>query len=47
MIAARMGSKSMTQILPPFVVFDDKSVYRDKAVKAFERANTNSIKGDF
>ncbi len=47
MIAARMGSKSMTQILPPFVVFDDDSVYRDKAMKAFERANTNSIKGDF
>lgn len=47
MIAARMGSKSMTKILPPFVVFDEKSVYREKAMKAFERANTNSIKGDF
>ena len=47
MIEARMGSKSMTQILPPFVVFDDKNVYREKAMKAFERANTNSIKGDF
>ena len=47
MIAARMGSKSMTKILPPFVVFDEKSVYREKAIKAFERANTNSIKGDF
>jgi len=47
MIAARMGSKSMTQVLPPFVVFDDKSVYRQNAQKAFERANTNSIKGDF
>jgi len=47
MIAARMGSKSMTQILPPFVVFDDESVYRENARKAFEKANTNSIKGDF
>ena len=47
MIAARMNSKSMIQILPPFVVFDDKSVYREKAMKAFEKANTNSIKGDF
>ncbi len=47
MIAARMGSKSMTKILPPFVVFDEKSDYREKALKAFERANTNSIKGDF
>ena len=47
MIAARMNSKSMTQILPPFVVFDDESVYRQNAQKAFERANTNSIKGDF
>ncbi len=46
MIAARMGSKSMTQVLPPFVVFDDDSVYRKKAMEAFEKANTNSIKGD-
>jgi len=47
MIAARMNSKSMTQILPPFVVFDDDSIYREKAMKAFEKANTNSIKGDY
>jgi len=47
MIAARMNSKSMTQILPPFVVFDDESVYRENAQKAFEKADTNSIKGDF
>ena len=47
MIAARMGSKSMTQILPPFVVFDDDSVYRKKAKDVFIRANTHSIKGDF
>ena len=46
MIAARMGSKSMTQILPPFVVFDENSVYRKRAMEAFEKANTNSIKGD-
>ena len=47
MIAARMNSKSMTQVLPPFVVFDDESVYRKDAQKAFEKANTNSIKGDY
>ena len=47
MIAARNNSKSMTQILPPFVVFDDDSVYREKAMKAFASANTHSIKGDF
>ena len=47
MIAARNNSKSMTQILPPFVVFDDDSVYREKAMKAFVSANTHSIKGDF
>jgi tRNA1(Val) A37 N6-methylase TrmN6 len=47
MIAARMNSRSMTQILPPFVVFDDESIYREKAMKVFEKANTNSIKGDF
>lgn len=47
MIAARNNSKSLTQVLPPFVVFDDESVYREKAIRAFEKANTNSIKGDF
>lgn len=47
MIAARMGSKSMTQILPPFVVFDEHSTYRKRAEEIFTRANTHSIKGDF
>jgi tRNA1(Val) A37 N6-methylase TrmN6 len=47
MIAARNNSKSMTQILPPFVVFDEKSVYMPNAQKAFEKASTSSIKGDF
>ena len=47
MIAARLNSKSMTKVLPPFIVFDENSVYREKAMSAFERANTNSIKGDF
>ncbi len=47
MIAARNNSKSMVQILPPFIVFDDKNVYREKARKVFQRANTHSIKGDF
>ena len=47
MIAARNNSKSMTQIMPPFVVFDDDSVYTKKAEEAFKKANTHSIKGDF
>jgi tRNA1(Val) A37 N6-methylase TrmN6 len=47
MIAARNNSRSMTQVLPPFVVFDEDSNYRSKAQKAFEKAGTNSIKGDF
>ena len=47
MIAARAGSKSMMQVLPPFVVFDDEGIYRKNAQVAFDRANTNSIKGDF
>ncbi len=47
MIAARNNSKSMTQIMPPFVVFDDNNAYRKNAMKAFEKANTHSIKGDF
>ncbi len=47
MIAARNNSRSMTQILPPFVVFDSKSVYMPQAREAFNKANTYSIKGDF
>jgi len=47
MIAARNNSKSMTQVLPPFVVLDDKNIYRPQAEAIFDRANTNSIKGDF
>jgi tRNA1(Val) A37 N6-methylase TrmN6 len=47
MIAARNNSKSMTQILPPLVVFDADNVYTKNAQKAFDKANTQSIKGDF
>jgi len=47
MIAARNNSKSMTQILPPFVVFDEKDIYRKEVGDVFRRANTHSIKGDF
>lgn len=47
MIAARMGSKSMTKILPPYVVFDENSMYQKSAKEAFLKANTHSIKGDF
>jgi len=47
MIAARMNSKSMTKVLPPFIVFDEESRYHKAALLAFERANTHSIKADF
>jgi len=47
MIAARMNSKSMTQVMAPFVVFDEENAYRQNAQDAFARANTNSIKGDY
>jgi len=47
MIAARYNSKSMMKIDPPLVVFDDQNNYTAKALKAFEQANTNSIRGDF
>ena len=47
MIAARMNSKSMTKILPPFIVFDEDSSYQKAALLAFEKANTHSIKADF
>ena len=46
MIAARNNSKSLTQIMPPFIVMDDDSTYRPKAQEAFDKANTHSIKGD-
>ena len=46
-IAARNNSKSMTQILPPLVVFNEDNEYTPKAMEAFERADTHSIKGDF
>ncbi len=47
MVAARMGSKSMVQILPPFAVFDEAGLYMPQATQAFVKANTHSIKGDF
>ncbi len=46
MIAARAGSRSMTTVLPPFVVFGEDGEYTPRAAKAFERAGTHSIKGD-
>jgi len=46
MIAARNNSKSMTKILPPFIVFNNSGIYGDRAEKAFKMANTHSIKGD-
>ncbi len=47
MISARMNSKSMMKILPPLVVFDEESNYNIEAKKAFLKAGTNSIKGDY
>jgi len=47
MIAARNNSKSMMQVMPPFVVFDEDNTYMPKAQQAFDRAGTQSIKGDF
>ena len=47
MIAARNNSKSMIQVMPPLVVFDEKSVYSAQAQAVFDRADTHSIKGDF
>ena len=47
MIAGRMNSKSLTKILPPLIVFNEKSVYNKEAKKAFDKAGTQSIKGDY
>jgi tRNA1Val (adenine37-N6)-methyltransferase len=46
MVAARLNSKSMTKILPPFIVFDEESRYLSRAINAFKRANTHSIKAE-
>lgn len=46
MIAARNNSKSMTQVMPPFVVFDEESNYMPQAQEAFTQAGTHSIKGE-
>ncbi len=47
MISARMNSKSMTQVLPPLIVFDQDSNYKAEPQEAFLMAKTNSIKGDY
>ena len=47
MISARVNSKSMMQIMPPLIVFDENSNYRDEAKRAFKKAGTNSLKGDY
>jgi tRNA1(Val) A37 N6-methylase TrmN6 len=47
MISARMNSKSLTKILPPWIVFDEKSNYLKKSQDAFNQAGTYSIKGDY
>jgi tRNA1(Val) A37 N6-methylase TrmN6 len=47
MVSARAGSKSMTKIEPPLIVFDDNGEYTNRAKVAFLNANTHSIKGDF
>ncbi|MCK5855630.1 MAG: methyltransferase [Sulfurovaceae bacterium] len=47
MISARANSKAMMKIMPPLIVFDEESNYRDEAQKAFKKAGTNSLKGDY
>jgi len=47
MISARMNSKSLTKIMPPLIVFDEKSTYMKEPREAFLKAKTQSIKGDY
>ena len=47
MISARANSKAMIKIMPPLIVFDHENRYRDEAEKAFAKAGTNSLKGDY
>jgi len=47
LISARAGSRSMTKILPPLIVFDQKSNYLEEPRRAFEKAATHSIKAAY
>jgi len=47
LISARMNSKALMKIMPPLIVFDRESNYNKEAQGAFDKAETNSIKGDF
>ena len=46
MVAARPNSKALCKVLPPLIVFNEKSEYLPEAAAAFERADTHSIKGE-
>ena len=47
LVSARMNSRSMLRVMPPLIVFDKESRYLPEAAKAFERADTHSIKGEW
>ncbi|MEA3455805.1 MAG: methyltransferase [Campylobacterota bacterium] len=47
MIAARINSRSMTKVMPPLIVFDAQSRYLPEAKRAFERAGTHSVSGEW
>jgi len=47
MISARMNSKSLTKIRPPLIVFNGDNKYHKEAEDAFNKASTQSIKGDY
>ncbi|KIM05080.1 MAG: methyltransferase [Sulfurovum sp. AS07-7] len=47
MVAGRLNSKSLLEILEPFIVFDNESNYNTEPSNAFKMASTHSIKGDF
>jgi len=47
LIAARKGSKAMTKVMPPLVVFDAQSQYLLDAKEAFEKADTYTVKAGF
>ena len=46
MVEARLNSKSMLEIKPPLIVFEEDR-YTKEAQEAFKRASTYTIKGDF
>ena len=45
-VSVRAGSKALTEVLPPLIVFDEHSRYLPEAKQAFVRADTHAVTAD-